>query len=731
MFLLEEFMKIKNTICSLLMIAIFFLISLPATTAEHQSPYIVKYFAAEIQKVQAATTAEKVVPKEDSTHNDVSSEKEEVVPAPTPEEIVSPKEEPPETVVEKPPTVTAIVVEGNSNIPAQDILNILSCKIGELALEPKIIRDQNAIYEMGYFSDVTFLQEPFAGGVKIIFRVLEYPIIEKIEITGNKIVPTDKIRSLIETKEGEILNIKTLHADKIGIDNYYNETLGYYLRPHHVIDLSWTPEGQLTIKIQEALTIKEIEIKGNTIFSKDQLLKLMKTQTGDFLQRKVLESDLNKIADFYKEKDYLANIELPQVNFKTGVIILNIDVLVAESIRIEGNKKTKTYFIKRMLTIKPGTVLRERKIRRDTERLRSLSIFEDIEPALEAGSAPGKVILVWKLKEAKKFGFFTFGLGYGDQGVGATSRKGLSGSISASTANLGHRGQSAAIRWDRGYSVDSIAISFFDPAINDRTDSLGFSVFRSTYKYLRQPVYNTDPVQYAYYDTHRSGGSVSFGRYLTDDLKGILSVRREKFSLTQTPESVYVPMGTTIGTSTLNAVSLDGIYDTRDNILDPQDGYLVDASGQFTGGIFKGSYRYNKYQFQVRKYFPLKRERCIALRLWGGAIQGAAPATEYFYIGGTDTIRAFEDNSLFGTRMVLGNLEFRFPITKNIKYLKGAIFTDAGNAWIPGEYSGLYKDVGAGIRLVFPKMGMGIIRVDYAVGSKNKNRISIGIGQNF
>lgn len=681
--------------------------------------------------------AEKAKDKKTNTPQPVQTEEELIkpeetnadIPGKTKEKIKEESTFPEEQIGEKPQLVTAVAIEGNISIPSDEIKNILITKAGEPILEPKLIRDRRAILDMGYFSDVNYSQVGFADGVKVIFKVLENPVVNKINISGNKIVTTDKILSLMETKVGKILNNKTLSSDLSVIRNYYDEDLGYIL-PNHIEDITWTMDGQINIKIKEAMEIKEIKITGNKTYGDATIRKVIKLKEGDLLNRKTLTKDLTTLLDFYKEKDYFANIQQPQIDFERGIINVNVAEVTIEDIQISGNEKTKTFFIKRILKMKPGDKLRSENIMRDNKLLQDLQLFDNIEIETEQGSAPDKYIVIWKVKEPKKYNFFTFGIGYGAGGVSATSRTGLSGGITANIRNLKGRGQSLSANWQRGYNIDTWAVSFYDPAINNRADQIGFSVFNSTYKDLRQPVYGTTPVQYSYYDDHRNGGNFSFGRWFGPDLKGVIGLRRETVALNQSADSTITPVG--LNSGSLNGVSLTGIYDTRDDIFNPYKGYYINASGQFTGGILQGSYDYSKYQGEVRKYFPLKKERSIAVRLWGGAISGVAPAMEYFYVGGTDTLRAYEDNSIFGTRMYMANAEFRFPIGK-IELLRGAVFADAGNAWSPGQSTTIKKDAGVGLRLVFQKIGLavGIIRIDYAITGHGVGRFSIGMGQSF
>jgi outer membrane protein insertion porin family len=629
--------------------------------------------------------------------------------------------------------ITAIEIKGNDQVPASEILAEVRSKVGDPLLEPRLRSDVQAIYETGYFTDVKVDTPYYAGGVRIVFRVQENPKVTKIVITGNKLVSIEKLRSLIQTKEGKILNLKTLSADMNEVNYYYNETLGYQVEPTHIKNVTWTPQGELLLVIQEGLDVKEVKVVGSSLYTEEKLKTFVHLKPGVLFNSKVVKEDSSRMSKFYEDEGYYLDTIRPQVDFKTGIITYQIIETIVEDIRVEFDKekhKTKNETVTRSIRTKPGEVLQRVKLLRDIERLQNLGYFSKVSPDTEPGSKPGYVNLVFRLQE-QKTGLATIGVGYAGGGSGAL-RSGITGMISMQEKNLGGTGQAVSAAWQRGVNIDALNASYFNPAINKNQDSFAFNVFRQNYLQLQQPVTNTDPnkPQYALYDDLRSGISLSYGRRITDDFRMFLSHRREYLEIKQNPSSENPVIGVSSGL--LSALALGTLFDNRNDIFDPTTGAYVDASFTYGGHFLAGSYDFTKYQAEMRKYFPLgaKKKSAIALRAWGGLIKGTTPITENFYVGGTDTIRGYTENSFYGTRMVVLNAEFRFPFG-NIPYLKGAIFADAGNAWTPGiTRSKLYKDAGAGLRIVFPTLGLGVIRVDYAIG-ENKGRTSIGIGQTF
>jgi outer membrane protein insertion porin family len=152
-----------------------------------------------------------------------------------------------------------------------------------------------------------------------------------------------------------------------------------------------------------------------------------------------------------------------------------------------------------------------------------------------------------------------------------------------------------------------------------------------------------------------------------------------------------------------------------------------DSPSKLAGSIYS---QYGKLSLDGRNFFNFKDGNKLALRVFAGAAipygnSSTLPYIKQFFSGGPNSIRAFPINSvgpgtvqqdvagngflqLGGDVKLEMNAEYRFNI---ISFLKGAIFTDAGNVWLlksdpantgsPFSFSGFYKDlaVGAGLGL--------------------------------
>jgi outer membrane protein insertion porin family len=196
----------------------------------------------------------------------------------------------------------------------------------------------------------------------------------------------------------------------------------------------------------------------------------------------------------------------------------------------------------------------------------------------------------------------------------------------------------------------------------------------------------------------------------------------------------------------INSLTLRGIQDTRDLPLNPRTGTFDELTVEPGTGTFHnpgdtGSHLFNylRLSADLRKYIGVgaithkedkEIQKVLAMRLLYGRTSSGVPAFEYFFLGGADTLRGYNDDNFFGQNLLLGSLELRVPIA--LDKLQWVAFVDAGDSW-GGNYTAdtgmrLYPDAGAGVRVIIPSIGP--LRLDYAYGSYGP-RLQFSIGQTF
>lgn len=194
--------------------------------------------------------------------------------------------------VEVGPLVTAIEVRGNNTVTESDIMDAVFSRIGDVLIEEKVSSDVKAIYALGYFEDVSVSFESYAKGTRIIFNVIENPVLAAISFEGNSVFKSKDLSALMKTKVGEILNFKTLQEDIQTINDFYKKN-GYVIA--RVADVSTNPKTDiLTIKIIEGI-IESIALDGNSATRDYVILREIDTKPGDVLNEKSLAKDLRRV----------------------------------------------------------------------------------------------------------------------------------------------------------------------------------------------------------------------------------------------------------------------------------------------------------------------------------------------------------------------------------------------------------------------------------------------------
>jgi len=128
--------------------------------------------------------------------------------------------------------VVAIEIQGNRNVRTDAIMqHITQTKIGEPVSEAKLAADGHAVAEMGYFepgvapgdpqSQVYAYAQSVEGGVKVIFKVHEYPLVEAIVLSGNTLVPSEDLMSKMTLRPATVFNPSILNNDMERIKNEY------------------------------------------------------------------------------------------------------------------------------------------------------------------------------------------------------------------------------------------------------------------------------------------------------------------------------------------------------------------------------------------------------------------------------------------------------------------------------------------------------------------------------
>lgn len=192
---------------------------------------------------------------------------------------------------------------------------VIKSKVGDPLSDAQAEEDQNALIDMGWYFRVTHKTEEMDGGVKLIFTVVENPVIKDTIITGNTVLKSEELKKFLTIKPGEVLFQSKVKDDAEIIRKKYAD-LGYSLTDIAAVTID--DENRLVINILEP-KIDQIKIEGNTKTKTYVIERELMVKSGDLFNendiRKTL-SNLNRLSIFQE-----ATV-VPQPGTKPGTINL-------------------------------------------------------------------------------------------------------------------------------------------------------------------------------------------------------------------------------------------------------------------------------------------------------------------------------------------------------------------------------------------------------------------------
>ena len=552
-------------------------------------------------------------------------------------------------------TITKQIIEGNKTVPEAEIAAALKTKAGMEFTEAGLSEDLSAIYDMGWFYDLHPEFKLVPEGVQVIYHVLENPVYQKVEVEGNTVLDKKKVDGFFDLPQNKIANLKDINKCVQKLEEEYRSN-GYILA--RVSDVHMEQDGTLKVTVNE----------GNV-----------------------------------------------------------------EDFKVKGNVKTKDYVITREMKLKKGKPFNAKDARRSMQRVYNLGYFEDVNIKLNPGREPNAVEVEISVVEMNTG---TFGIG-----AGYSNADGFVGMISIGDKNFRGTGDKINIRWEFGGEDNkNYDFSYTRPWIDDKETSATLNLYDITNEYAD---YDNNGDEIARYDKKRRGQEITFSRktnnefisnYITiknrDDIyKGVADGYESDtqyyedsfYKDADTHDSKYKDWMPTSAAQrraenfgTTRSITLGRVYDSRDNIYDPHEGKRIGYSMEWAGGL-GGDFDFTKWTADWRYYYRAGGENVWALNLGAGYASGNMPLSQRFTMGGSDTLRGYEDDQFRGNSMLKATLEYRFPIVKKVQ---GVLFTDNGYAWDKRHEDafdlGLIKNsYGVGLRINSP---LGPVKLDYGYG---------------
>lgn len=313
-----------------------------------------------------------------------------------------------------------IVVEGNRRVDAATIRSYF----GTGPVSPQKINEAlAALYATGLFSDVNISQQ----GGRIVVRVSENEVINKVAFEGNKKLKDEVLAGEVQSKPRGTLNKATVQADVQRIIEVYRRSGRTDVRVNPVTIDRGNGRVDLVFEVNEGekVGVKDIKFVGNKAFSDFKLKDVITTTTSNWLSflkstdvydpdRVNADQELlrrfylkNGYADFRivsataeltpDGKDYVITLVLdegPQYSFGTVDVVSNIRDVPADSLRA-------------VLRVAPGQVYNAEMVEKSVENV-TIEVskrgyaFAQVRPRGDRDFAGRKINVVFVVEEGPR-----------------------------------------------------------------------------------------------------------------------------------------------------------------------------------------------------------------------------------------------------------------------------------------------------------------------------------------
>ncbi|KAK1259576.1 hypothetical protein QJS04_geneDACA010312 [Acorus gramineus] len=563
---------------------------------------------------------------------------------------------------------------------------------------------------------------------------------------------------LIRDKDGEEMERKDLEAEAAAALKACRPNSALTVREvqedvHRIINSGYfcscmpvavdTRDGiRLIFQVEPNQEFQGLICEGANVLPSKFLEDAFRDGYGKVVNIRRLDEVINSINGWYTERGLFGLVSDVEI-LSGGILKLKVSEAEVNNITLRfldrrtgepTTGKTRPETILQQLTTKKGQVYSLLQGRRDVETILTMGIMEDVSIIPQPAGDTGKVDLVMNLVE-RVSGGFSAGGGI-SSGITNGPLSGLIGSFAYSHRNVFGRNQKLNLSVERG-QIDSIfRINYTDPWIegDDKRTSRSIMIQNSR-----------TPGTIVHGNPQGDHGSVTIGRVTA----GIEYSRpiRPKWSGTMGIIFQHAGARDDRGNPIIKDVHSCPLT-ASGNAYD--DTLILKGEGVYTGLGDQGSPMFvinmeqglpvlpewlcfNRVSARARKGVGIGPAH-VVLSLLGGHVLGNFSPHEAFTIGGTNSVRGYEEGAVgSGRSYVVGSGEVSFPMYGPVE---GALFADYGSdlgsgPTVPGDPAGARGKpgsgygYGAGVRVYSP---LGPLRLEYAFNDHGAGRFHFGVG---
>ena len=318
--------------------------------------------------------------------------------------------------------ISAVRIEGNVTIPTAEIERHIKTRPGRPATQKSIKDDVDALVRLRWFAIVEPSMQRGEKGPVLIYRVLERPIVRRVEYIGNDKIKTAKFEALTNLKPGSPYDVSANRECARRILELYKEK-GFFFATVELEKGDSKDDREVIFRIVEGrkVHVSSVKFEGNEFFN-DPLLKTKKvTKTrmlglfGGKYDPATIQEDLAAVQQYYHSLGFFSVKIEPEQRWtedKSSVqLVYHIEEGPRYSIRdisFMGNDVVPREELESYLDFQEGEEYASRKIATSVQKMKDRygsmgRLFAQVDVVPVFLEEPGEVDLVVKVDESSVF----------------------------------------------------------------------------------------------------------------------------------------------------------------------------------------------------------------------------------------------------------------------------------------------------------------------------------------
>lgn len=628
------------------------------------------------------------------------------------------------------PSISEVIVKGNDVLTDEGLeqaLEQIGMTRGKIFNELKLARLERELQQL-YFSlgkyavkldvDWRFLDDDRVA-VNIDISEGEAALIHSINITGNQRFDEETLLDSfqLETSDSgwfasDEYSSSKLTGDLESLRSFYLDR-GYLRFKIDSQQVSISPDRKdinITVNVTEGeqYSINSVNISGEPVVDKAELMALITIREGDIFSRKKMNKVISLINKRLSEEGYaFSEVRTsPEINNENKTIDFQFLVIpgrkmIVRSINFIGNDRTKDIVLRRELRQLEGEVYKSSKVERSRIRLQRLNYISAVK-VLPVAVSDDENRLDLNVTVTERFsGSLQAGLGY-------SQTQGVILNLGLTHDNIFGTGNKVGLTFDNSASTKHYKFQYVNPYHTPDGISRGFNLsFRKT---------NTAETNFTNFLLDQIQLSVSYIIPLSEynsfgfdlgvvrnDIRVASSASTEvlDFIVNNSNQFDQNTDRTTIGGDNYDSLfgSVSVASDTRNKRIFADSGHL----NAITLELFTGDLNYYKTSYRHQTAIPVTDNITFSFRSRIGVAKQYSntvdvPFFDKFTAGGVRSVRGYDQNSLgpldsvgnpFGGNLqVINTAELLIPVESlgSSDTFRVALYLDAGS---------VFKDTGA------------------------------------